>query len=229
MFHPLITSAFELMPTRKIGIPERIFRLALPFLLGIPWLILLLFLLPYDVWLILGGLLIAYILPPAGKESVIPIGIALGVPWWIMALSIALMDVLSGIFVALNFDIALKIPGVGGWIRKFVAGGEEFFRKRPWMERFYFMGVVLFVMFPLQGSGGIGATLVGRMMGLSPGKVLGAIAIGSLIGCTVIALGAEVIRELFLADPVLGIAVAAIVVTSLLALYGLYRMRLSKR
>jgi uncharacterized membrane protein len=229
MFHPLITSAFELMPTRKIGIPERIFRLALPFLLGIPWLILLLFLLPYDVWLILGGLLIAYILPPAGKESVIPIGIALGVPWWIMALSIALMDVLSGIFVALNFDIALKIPGVGGWIRKFVAGGEEFFRKRPWMERFYFMGVVLFVMFPLQGSGGIGATLVGRMMGLSPGKVLVAIAIGSLIGCTVIALGAEVIRELFLVDPVLGIAVAAIVVTSLLALYGLYRMRLSKR
>jgi hypothetical protein len=91
------------------------------------------------------------------------------------------------------------------------------------------MGVVLFVMFPLQGSGGIGATLVGRMMGLSPGKVLVAIAIGSLIGCTVIALGAEVIRELFLVDPVLGIAVAAIVVTSLLALYGLYRMRLSKR
>ena len=229
MFHLLITSAFELMPTRKIGIPERIFRLALPFLLGIPWLILLLFLLPYDVWLILGGLLIAYIMPPAGKESVIPIGIAVGVPWWLMALSIALMDVLSGIFVALNFDIALKIPGVGGWIRKFVAGGEEFFRKRPWMERFYFMGVVLFVMFPLQGSGGIGATLVGRMMGLSPGKVLVAIAIGSLIGCTVIALGAEVIRELFLVDPVLGIAVAAIVVTSLLALYGLYRMRLSKR
>ncbi|MFA5295078.1 MAG: small multi-drug export protein [Methanoregulaceae archaeon] len=229
MLHPLITSAFELMPTRRIGIPERIFRLALPFLLGIPWLLILLVLLPYDVWLMLGGLLIAYILPPAGKESVIPIGIALGVPWWIMALSIALMDVLAGIFVALNFDIALKIPGVGSWIRKFVAGGEEFFRKRPWVERFYFMGVVLFVMFPLQGSGGIGATLVGRMMGLSPGKVLGAIAIGSLIGCTVIALGAEVIRELFLADPVLGITVAAIVVTSLLALYGLYRMRLSKR
>ncbi|KUG14434.1 hypothetical protein ASZ90_015924 [hydrocarbon metagenome] len=229
MFHPLITSAFELMPTRKIGIPERLFRLALPFLLGIPWLILLLFLLPYDVWLILGGLLIAYILPPAGKESVIPIGIAVGVPWWIMALSIALMDVLSGIFVALNFDIALKIPGVGRWIQKFVAGGEEFFRKRPWLERFYFLGVVLFVMFPLQGSGGIGGTIVGRMMGLSPGKVLGAIAIGSLIGCTVIALGAEVIREIFLADPVLGSAVAAIVVTSLLALYGLYRMRLKKR
>lgn len=229
MFHPLITSAFELMPTRKIGIPERLFRLALPFLLGIPWLIILLFILPYEVWLIHGGLLIAYILPPAGKESVIPIGIAVGVPWWIMALSIPLMDILAGIFVALNFDIALKIPGVGRWIQKFVAGGEEFFRKRPWLERFYFMGVVLFVMFPLQGSGGIGATLVGRMMGLSPGKVLVAIAIGSLIGCTVIALGAEAIRALILADPVVGGAVAGILVGGFLALYGLYRFRLSKR
>lgn len=96
----------------------------------------------------------------------IPIGIAVGLPWWIMAFSIALMDILAGIFMALNFDIALKIPGVGGWIRKFIAGGEDFFAKRPWLERFYFTGVVLFVMFPLRGSGGIGATLVGRMMGL---------------------------------------------------------------
>jgi hypothetical protein len=36
MFHPLITSAFELMPTRKIGMPERLFRISIPFLLGIP-------------------------------------------------------------------------------------------------------------------------------------------------------------------------------------------------
>jgi uncharacterized membrane protein len=228
MLHPLITSAFELMPTRKIGIPERLFRLSIPFLLGIPYLIALYFVLPYDLWLIHGGLLIAYIVPPAGKETVIPIGIAVGLPWWMMAFSVALMDILAGVFMALNFDIALKIPGVGGWIRKFIAGGEEFFAKRPWLERFYFMGVVLFVMFPLQGSGGIGATLVGRMMGLSPGKVLLAITMGSLIGCTIIALGAEVIKSLFLMNPALGIVVAVTVVAVLFILYALYRMRMRK-
>ncbi|MDD1709135.1 MAG: small multi-drug export protein [Methanoregulaceae archaeon] len=229
MFHPLITSAFELMPTREIGIPERLFRLSIPFLLGIPYLVILYFVLPYDLWLIHGGLLIAYIIPPAGKETVIPIGIAVGLPWWMMAFSVALMDILAGVFMALNFDIALKIPGVGGWIRKFIAGGEDFFAKRPWLERFYFMGVVLFVMFPLQGSGGIGATLVGRMMGLSPGKVLLAITMGALIGCTVIALGAEVIKNLFLMNPALGIAVAVIVVVVLLILYAFYRMRMRKQ
>jgi uncharacterized membrane protein len=229
MFHPLITSAFELMPTRHIGIPERIFRIILPFLLGIPYLVLLLFFLPYSLWLAHGGLLIAYILPPAGKESVIPIGIALGLPWWLMAISIALMDVLAAIFLALNFDIALKIPGVGGWIRKFIANGEEFFSRRPWLERFYFTGVVMFVMFPLQGSGGIGGTLVGRMMGLSPGKVIGAIAIGALAGCTIIAIGAEAIKELFLKNPVLGSAVAVSVVAVFGLVYILYRMKMQAR
>jgi uncharacterized membrane protein len=226
MFHPLITSAFELMPTRKIGIPERMFRLALPFLLGIPYLVLLLFFLPYELWLAHGGLLIAYILPPAGKESVIPIGIAIGLPWWLIAFSIALMDILTAIFMALNFDIALKIPGVGRWIRKFITNGEEFFSRRPWLERFYFAGVVMFVMFPLQGSGGIGGTLVGRMMGLSPGKVIGAIAFGAFAGCIIIALGVEAIKELFLMNAVLGSAVAVSVVAILGLLYVLYRMRM---
>jgi uncharacterized membrane protein len=228
MLHPVITSAFELSPTRKIGIPERIFRILFPFLLGIPYVILLYFALPYEQWLVIGGLMVAYILPPAGKESIIPIGIAVGFPWWMMAFTIALLDILAGIFMALNFDIALKIPGLGGWIRRFIANGEKFFARRPWLERFYFTGVVLFVMFPLQGSGGVGATLVGRMMGLSPVRVLLAITIGAFAGCTIIALGAEAIRELILMNPLIGISVAIVVVAVLIILYAWYRVRVRK-
>jgi uncharacterized membrane protein len=229
MPRPLITSAFELMPKRHIGIPERIFRISIPFLLGVPYLLILLFFLPYELWLAHGGLLIAYILPPAGKESVIPIGIALGLPWWLMTISISLMDILAAIFMALNFDIALKIPVVGRWIRKFITNGKEFFGLRPWLGRFSFVGVVMFVMFPLQGSGGIGGTLVGRMMGLSPGKVILAITIGSILGCAAIALGTEYIKHLILADPVLGLAIAAFVIGILGLLYLMYRKRMQAR
>ena len=153
MFHPLITSAFELMPTREIGIPERLFRLSIPFLLGIPYLVILYFVLPYDLWLIHGGLLIAYIIPPAGKETVIPIGIAVGLPWWMMAFSIALMDILAGIFMALNFDIALKIPGVGGWIRKFIAGGEDFLQSAHGWNGFISRELSYLSCFPYRGAG----------------------------------------------------------------------------
>jgi uncharacterized membrane protein len=145
-----------------------------------------------------------------------------------MAFTIALLDILTGIFMALNFDIALKIPGLGGWIRRFIANGEQFFARRPWLERFYFTGVVLFVMFPLQGSGGVGATLVGRMMGLSPVRVLLAITIGAFAGCTIIALGAEAIRELILMNPIIGISVAIVVVVVLIILYAWYRVRVRK-
>jgi uncharacterized membrane protein len=228
MFHPVITSAFELNPARKIGIPERVFRILFPFALGIPYLILLYFAMPYEQWLVMGGLMIAYIVPPAGKESVIPIGIAVGFPWWLMAFTIALLDILTGIFMALNFDIALKIPGLGGWIKRFIANGEQFFARRPWLERFYFTGVVLFVMFPLQGTGGVGATLVGRMMGLSPARVLLAITIGAFAGCTIIALGAEAIRNLILMNPLIGISVAIVVVAVLIVLYIWYQTNLRK-
>ena len=222
-------AALELAPSRPIHLPERIVRIILPFAIGLCYYIPLLAVIPYERWLILGGLMLAYIFPPAGKESVIPIGIAVGFPWWLMALTIILMDILTGLFMALNFDIALKIPGLGRWIRKFIANGEQFFARRPWLERFYFAGVVMFVMFPLQGSGGIGATLVGRMIGLSPGKVLLAITIGSVIGCTAIALGAEFIKELILANPALGLAVAGLVIGTLGVIYLLYRKRMQAR
>jgi uncharacterized membrane protein len=228
MFHPVISSALELMPSRKIGIPERIIRVILPFAIGLAFYVPLLPLIGYEGWLVLGGLMLAYIFPPAGKESVIPIGIVLGFPWWLMAITIILMDILTGLFISLNFDVALKLPGVGRWIRKFIANGEQFFSRRPWIERFSFAGVVLFVMFPLQGSGGIGATLAGRMIGLSPGNVLLAIAVGTTLGCTLIALGAGFIVELIMIYPEIGIAVALAVCGILAVLYFLYRKRMAR-
>jgi uncharacterized membrane protein len=228
MLHPLITSVLELKPTRKIGIPERLIRLGLPFTIGLLYYIPLLPIIGYDRWLVIGGLMVAYILPPAGKESVIPIGIALGFPWYLMAFTIALMDILTGIFMALNFDVALKIPGLGRWMRRFISNGEKFFRKRPWLERFYFTGVVVFVMVPLQGSGGVGGTLVGRMMGMSPGRVLAAITVGALSGCSLIALGSQAIWELILADPAIGITVLIVTVAGIAGVYLFYRYRLKK-
>jgi FtsH-binding integral membrane protein len=56
-----------------------------------------------------------------------------------------------------------------------------------------------------------------------------AISIGSIIGCTIIALGAEAIKNLFLMNPALGITVTVIVVSALLGLYGFYRIRMRRK
>lgn len=201
-------------------------RFSLPFMLGGLYITLLFLSLPVERALLLSGLMGAYIIPPAGKETIIPLGVALGFPWWLIGTSMALLDILAGLFMALNFELAFKIPLLGTWITKFMNHGHAFLSRRPWLKKFYFTGIVLFVMFPLQGSGGIGASLVGRLLGMSGRNVLIAITIGAFLGCYLIALGAEFIWDLIIARPILGIGVAIVVIGAVIAAYLVYRSKM---
>jgi len=71
----------------------------------------------------------AYFFPPLGKESIIPIGVSGGeitIPLYnqqiivtsinplIMALTIAFIDIVVALFLVWNYDLAEKIPIIGG-------------------------------------------------------------------------------------------------------------------
>ncbi len=203
-------------------------RFIFPFILGGLYILLLFLFLPYERALLLSGLMGAYVIPPAGKETILPIGVALGFPWWLIGTSIALLDILAGIFMALNFELAYRIPLLGAWISRFMDHGQAFLSCRPWLKRFYFTGIVLFVMFPFQGSGGIGASLVGRLLGMPSRSVLLAIAIGAFLGCYLIALGAEYVWGLILSQPLLGIGVAIVILGAVIGAYLVYRRKMPK-
>lgn len=182
-------------------------------------------LIPPDKTLILGGLMIAYFIPPSGKESLIPVGIALGIPWWLMACTLAFLDVVTGLFMILNFDFALRLPYVGPWISRFLESGPAFMAERPWLNRWRVLGVAFFVMLPLQGTGGVGATVVGMMMGLSPREILLAIGIGASVECLVFALGSEFIWRLILTNFILGVMVALLVILAAAGMFIFFRYR----
>jgi uncharacterized membrane protein len=146
---------------------------------------------PRDEFTVLFGLITAYFFPPAGKESVIPLGIYLGQPWWLMAFSCSLLDCVSSLFVLWNLDLLLAVPYAGPRLSRALANGERLLAGRPWIRRFYAAGLVGFVMVPLQGSGGVTGTLIGRLLGLDPVTVIACVAAGSVISSTAIALGAE--------------------------------------
>lgn len=203
-----------------------VLRFILPFFLGGLYITLIFLSLPVERALLLSGIMGAYIIPPAGKETIIPLGVALGFPWWLIGTSIALLDVLAGLFMALNFELAFTIPLLGTWITRFMNHGHAFLSCRPWLKKFYFTGIVFFVMFPLQGSGGIGASLVGRLLGMSGRNVLIAITIGAFLGCYLIALGAEFVWALIIAQPLLGIGVACAVIGAVIAVYLIYRSKM---
>jgi uncharacterized membrane protein len=201
------------------------FRILLPLVLALAWYLGSYLLLPREQFLILGGLIIAYFIPPSGKESVIPVGIALGVPWWFMAVTLAVLDILTALFMILNFSLVLKLPHLGPWISRFLASGKEFMAQRPWIARWRILGVAFFVFLPLQGTGGVGATLVGLMVGLTPGEILLAVGIGGSLEALTFALGSEIIWTLILTNLPLGLAVAFAVILSAVIVYYLFRRK----
>ena len=214
---------------QEISRQNRYLRLLIPPLLAIIFFILCFLILSRDRMLILGGLMIAYFIPPSGKESLIPIGIGLGIPWWLMALTLTLLDVITSLFMIMNFALMIRVPRLGPWIEKTTAMGREFMEERPWMARWRIPGVAFFVMLPLQGTGGVGATVVGLMAGLTPGEILIAVAIGAAIESLAFALGSELIWRLILENLVLGLTVALAAIAGTILLMVFLRRRFTRK
>lgn len=123
----------------------------------------------------------AYLSPIAGKTTVIPVAVARGFEPYLVASYIVAMDVITALFLAWNWDLVLKVPFVGDALRAIMSKGIEMLEKRRWLHRLAFTGIVLYMAQPLQPGGSIGATVVGRIIGLGPDRILYAITIGSAI------------------------------------------------
>jgi len=175
------------------GIPYRAVALLIPVIVVIIHIGIMAVTLPQTLFLTMLGLMFAYLLPPAGKETVIPIGIALGIPWWYMALSIVMIDVETGLFMGLNFDIAYRIPYLGQVLSEMTKKTQLFITLHPWIAGLWVFAIILMVMVPVLGSGGIRGSIAGKLLGLKNLLVFFAILVGALIGCFGIALGSDVI------------------------------------
>ena len=159
-----------------------------PFIVGFAGIGLLFITLNQGTFLALARWMVLYFLPPLGKESVIPAAITIdGLDWWLVALTIAFIDIVVGLFLAWNFDIAKRIPLIGAFIRRLEKKGASLMEDKPWVEKFTFLGIVLFVIIPFQGSGAVGGTIMGRALGMKPPKVWAAVILGAIVGCFTIA------------------------------------------
>lgn len=146
-----------------------------------------------SIFWITGGGMFAYFFPPAGKESVIPITITtlraskygLSEPAIITLVSgsIAFVDTVTSYFLLWNFYIAEKIPLIGKWIKRFEEFGAQKMKEKGWISKIAFVGVALFVVFPFQGSGGVGGSILGKVIGMNKYQAWFAIMSGSFIGC----------------------------------------------
>jgi len=202
----------------------RLFKFLFPISLAALYGLLLLLMLNWETFQVVGGGLLVYFVPPAGKESVIPAMVALGIDPMFAALNVALVDIFGAIFLAWNFDIFEKIPGVGWIIMKIEKKSLKTLDKIPWMDELAFVGLILFVIIPFQGSGAVGASILGNIIAMKPEKVLLAVEIGAIVGTLAIAYLSSVFIALIFTNILYVFVLAAI-----LGLFFLLMMKIKDR
>ena len=147
---------------------------------------------------------------------------------WTMAGLIFMVDVVCALFISWNFPIAKKIPLLGQWIGWIERKGSKLMEGNPSLRAGAWIGLVLFVMVPFQGSGGLTSSIIGRAVGMRTSRVATAVGTGAIIAGLLIGAAATVGVEALRFDLVMGIILIMlgllVALTALLA-FRLYRIR----
>ena len=212
----------------KIDICTRLIHFFAPILIGFGTIISVGFLLSESLRYQFWSLISAYFFPPLGKETVIPTGVGIGINPVIMALSVAFVDIVIALFLIWNYDLAKKIPIVGRFMKKVEKVGKGSSEKYAWVKPLRFIGIVLFVMVPFQGSGGMVGTVLGLVIGMNPRNTFFAISIGAILGCLLIAFLADLILSVIFENVLAGILILVAVVVIIFMIYMIYRVNKSK-
>ncbi len=141
------------------------------------------------------------------------------------------MDLFAACLLIFHASFMFKVPRFGPAMLRLREDGEFILQSHRWMKRFTFIGLVLFVAFPIAVTGSVAGSLFGPLVGLSRGATLVGLVVGSVVGNALMLLGKQVVNRvpLFRSDnPLNLVAGIACVVAIILLLNWRYR-RLKKR
>jgi len=92
------------------------------------------------------------------------------------------MDVCTACLLVYHASFLYKIPKLGPRLLSLRDEGQFFLRYQPWIRRFTFIGLSLFVAIPIAATGAIAGSIFGRLLGMTRTATILAICCGSLIG-----------------------------------------------
>jgi uncharacterized membrane protein len=217
------------MKSNKSEFLIKLTKFFLPFIIGLGIVGSVGFILMGDLRLKFFSLISGYFFPPLGKETIIPAGIIAGINPLIMALSIAFVDIIVALFLVWNYDLAKKIPLIGRFMIKIENIGKSSSDKYGWVKPLRFIGIMLFVMVPFQGSGGLVGSILGRLIGMKPINTFLAISSGATIGCLLIAYFANAILDVFIQNFLYGLMLLIILIIIGIMIYIYKKNKLSNK
>lgn len=112
-------------------------------------------------------------------------------------LMVCWLDLMVAVMLAFHIGFLFKLPIIGRKIAALVADGQMILVHHPWMKRTTFVGLVVFVMFPLAATGSIGGSIFGRLLGMSRQATLLGIGCGTLLGNGIMYFGSDFINAYF--------------------------------
>ena len=132
-------------------------------------------------------LTILFLVPPMGTATIVPLGMADGFSGLTMVFTVTMVDAVCSMYVCWWFVLVKKVPLLG---RLFIWMEEKAGKKvhdDPKLKKATWWVIYSALLIPIQGSGGINMSLIGRMVGLRAGLIISAVVAGSFTVALVVA------------------------------------------
>ena len=144
--------------------------------------------------------MVGYLLTPLGAEFWVPTSVlavqaqggGVAEAAWAVG-SVVLVDWFSALFLLWNFDLAERMPWVGKFIDRTEVRCRRFLAEKPWRQRLALLALALYVALPVQMSGGVVGSILGRVMGIPRYRVFAIVCAASAAGAFPIAAATWVI------------------------------------
>ncbi len=160
-----------------------------------------------------------YLVPPFGKETIIPMAMNYGFAPMTMAFTVAFVDLWVAMLISWNYWYITKIPKVGVQLKKAEDKGAKTMMKIPVLEKGAWLGIVLLSLIPAIGAGGFFGSIIGKMIGMKPGSVISAVFVGSFLSGLIYAYATEALVAAFEKYPYLVVAIVAVAILCVVGFY----------
>lgn len=94
------------------------------------------------------------------------------------------MDTLVGFIMVFHASYLYRIPKVGPGMLALQEDGRFILAQHPWLRRFAWVGLVIFVLLPFAATGSLGGSIFGRILGLSRLATITGVILGSILSTT---------------------------------------------
>lgn len=175
------------------------------------------------------GIFAVYFAPGFGKESLIPIMTAAGCPVLAIVSGIVILDMTLAILISFNFDLLLKIPGIGHALRYATDKSATVLHDHPWIKGLAGTGLFLMMFLPFMGSSAITTSIIGRLLSVHPRMLLPLIFTGSLCATLMVAVGVKAVVSLWTVHPLYAVIAVIIIVGASLLLWQFWKRFVNPR